>query len=64
MIMEVAKYIDTSNEGSKEWALKLAKLGKGECVTCGMKENGIGRFEKYEPTIIKITSLGERINEK
>lgn len=61
-IVEVSKYIDITNEGSKAWAEKLKKLTKGNCVTCGfrMKNN---KFDKYEPTIISITSLEERIND-
>ena len=61
-IVEVSKYIDISNEGSKMWAEKLSKLTKGYCVTAGYraKEN---KFDKYEPRIIKITSLEDRIND-
>lgn len=61
-IVEVAKYIDITNEGSKSWAEKLSKLTKGYCVTAGYKANN-NRFEKYEPKIIKITSLEDRIDE-
>lgn len=60
-IMEIAKDIDINPQGSKEWAEKLKKMRKGECVTCGsMKKGDILR--KYEPKTIKITSLEERIN--
>lgn len=61
-IVEVSKYIDITNEGSKVWAEKLSKLTKGYCVTAGYKANN-NRFDKYEPRIIKITSLGDRIDE-
>ena len=61
-IVEVSKYIDITNEGSKAWAEKLSKLTKGYCVTAGYKANN-NRFDKYEPRIIKITSLEDRINE-
>lgn len=61
-IVEVSKYIDVSNEGSKIWAEKLSKLTKGFCVTVGSRERN-NKFDKYEPRIIKITSLEERINE-
>ena len=61
-IVEVSKYIDITNEGSKAWAEKLSKLTKGYCVTSGYKANN-NRFDKYEPRIIKITSLEERISE-
>ena len=61
-IIEVSKYIDITNEGSKAWAEKLSKLTKGYCVTAGYKANN-NRFDKYEPRIIKITSLEDRIDE-
>ena len=59
-VMTVAKNIDITSAGSKAWAERLKKLKKGECVTCGgMVQNG--RFVKYEPRIIKITSFQERL---
>lgn len=61
-IMEIAKYIDVTNEGSKSWAEKLSKLNKGYCVTSGFKAKG-DKFSKYEPRIIKISSLEDRMND-
>lgn len=61
-IVEVSKYIDITNDGSKAWAEKLSKLTKGYCVTAGYKATN-NRFGKYEPRIIKITSLEDRISE-
>jgi hypothetical protein len=59
--MTVAKNVDISAQGSKDWAEKLKKLKKGECVTCGnMVRNN--KWTKYEPRIIKVTSLQERLN--
>lgn len=59
-VMTVAKNIDITSQGSKAWAEKLKKLKKGECVTCGgMVKNG--KWSKYEPRIIKITSFQERL---
>lgn len=58
--LEVGKYIDISSEESKVWAEKLRKLVKGQCVTVGYKAKE-KNFGKYEPRIIKITSLEERI---
>lgn len=59
--MTVAKNIDISTQGSKDWAERLKKLKKGECVTCGnMVRND--RWTKYVPRIIKISSLQERIS--
>lgn len=60
-VMEIAKAIDINTQGSKEWAEKLKKLRKGECVTCGSTLKG-GMLRKYDPKIIKITSLGDRVN--
>ncbi len=60
-VMTVAKNIDIDSQGAKEWAPKLKSLKKGECVTCGnMLRNE--KWTKYEPRIIKVTSLQERIN--
>ena len=59
--MTVAKNIDIDSQGAKEWAPKLKSLKKGECVTCGnMVRNG--KWSKYDPRIIKVTSLQERLS--
>ena len=59
-VMTVARNIDITSQGSKAWAERLKKLKKGECVTCGgMVKNG--KWSKYEPRIIKITSFQERL---
>jgi len=61
-ILTVAKNIDISAQGTKDWSEKLKKLKKGECVTCGsMIRNE--RWGKYEPRTIKVTSLQERLND-
>lgn len=60
-VMTVAKNIDIDAQGAKEWAPKLKSLKKGECVTCGnMVRNG--KWAKYEPKIVKVTSFQERLN--
>ena len=60
-VMTVAKNIDISAAGAKEWSERLTKLKKGECVTCGnMVRNE--KWVKYTPSIIKITSLQERVS--
>ena len=61
-INEVSKSIDNSTEGSKAWAEKLARLIKGECVTTGFRVKN-DRMDKYEPKIIKITNLEDRVDE-
>lgn len=60
-VMTVAKNIDIDLQGAKEWAPKLKALKKGECVTCGnMLRNG--KWVKYEPRTIRVTSLQERLD--
>lgn len=61
-IMEIAKSIDINSQEAKEWAEKLKRLTKGECVTCGKMLKG-DNLKTYEPKIIKVTSLGDRENE-
>lgn len=59
-ILTVAKNIDITAQGTKDWSERLKKLKKGECVTCGsMIRNG--RWGKYEPKVIKVVSFPERL---
>ncbi len=59
-VMTIAKNIDITAQGAKDWSERLKKLKKGECVTCGnMVRND--RWNKYEPRAIKVTSLQERL---
>ena len=58
-VLTVAKNIDITSQGTKEWAERLQKLNKGECVTCGSMVRG-GKWNKYSPRIIKIISLDKR----
>lgn len=59
-VMDTAKSIDISSQGSKDWAERLKKLKLGECITCGsMLVNNT--FTKYTPRQIKVASLEERI---
>lgn len=61
-VMTVAKNVDITTQGAKDWADRLKKLKKGECVTCGnMMRNG--KWTKYDPRIVKITSLQDREQE-
>lgn len=61
-VITVAKNIDITTAGAKEWSDRLKKLKKGECVTCGsMTRNE--RWGKYDPRVIKVTSLQERISD-
>lgn len=60
-VLTVARNIDITSAGVKEWSEKLKRLKKGECVTCGnMVRNE--RWVKYEPSIIKVTSLQARLD--
>lgn len=59
-VMTVARNIDIDSQGAREWAPKLKALKKGECVTCGNMDRN-GKWAKYEPRIIRITSLRERL---
>lgn len=60
-VMDTAKSIDVTSQGSKDWAERLKKLKLGECVTCGsMLVNG--KFVKYNARQIKVASLEERLN--
>lgn len=58
-VMTVGKNIDITSQGTKEWAERLQKLSKGECVTCGSMVRG-GKWNKYTPRVIKISSLNSR----
>lgn len=60
-VMTIAKNIDITSQGTKDWSERLKKLKKGECVTCGnMVRND--KFSKYEPRVVKVTSLQERLH--
>lgn len=59
-VMDTAKSIDITPQGSKDWAERLKKLKLGECITCGsMLVNNT--FTKYTPRQIKVASLEERL---
>jgi hypothetical protein len=60
-VMTVAKNIDINAQNARDWAERLKSLRKGECVTCGGMVHG-NRWSKYEPRIIKVTSLQKRLN--
>ena len=57
----VAKNLDTTPQGKKEWAARLKKLRKGECVTSGsMIRNE--KWTVYPPKVIKVPSMQERLD--
>lgn len=56
----VAKNLDTTPQGKKDWAARLKKLRKGECVTSGsMSKNN--KWTVYPPKVIKVPSMQERL---
>ena len=57
----VAKNLDTTPQGKKDWAARLKKLRKGECVTSGsMIKND--KWTIYPPKAIKVPSMQERLD--
>ena len=58
-VMDTAKSIDINSSAAKEWAEKLKKLKLGECITCGAMDFN-GKFTRYQPRQIRVTSLEER----
>ena len=57
----VAKNLDTTPQGKKEWAARLKKLRKGECVTSGsMIKND--KWTVYPPKVVKVPSMQERLD--
>ncbi len=59
-VMSVAKKIAGNSQDAKDWAERLKKLKKGECVTCGnMMKND--RWVRYDPKILRVVSLQERL---
>lgn len=58
-VTTVAKSIDISTQGAKEWAERLKKLKKGECVTCGNIVRN-SSWVRYNPRIIKVPGIADR----
>ena len=58
-VTTVAKSIDISTQGTREWAEKLKKLKKGECVTCGSTVRD-SHWLRYDPRIIKVPVIADR----
>lgn len=57
----IAKNLDTTPQGKKDWAARLKKLRKGECVTSGsMIKND--KWTVYPPKVIKVPSMQERLD--
>ncbi|ANU27083.1 ATP-binding protein [Planococcus versutus] len=60
-INDMASFLSTDASERKEWANKLSKIGKGQCIVSGpmLKENG--ELQYGRPAIIDVTPLKERI---
>lgn len=60
-INDMASFLSTDSSERKEWANKLSKIGKGQCIVSGpmLKENG--ELQYGRPAIIDVTPLRERI---
>lgn len=57
----IAKILDATPQGKKDWAVRLKKLKKGECVSSGsmIKNNS---WTVYVPKAIKVPSMQERLD--
>ncbi|MFX3673484.1 MAG: ATP-binding protein [Paenisporosarcina sp.] len=60
-INDMASFLSTDSSERKEWANKLSKIGKGQCVVSGpmLRENG--ELQYVKPSIIDVTPLRERV---
>lgn len=60
-INDMASFLSTDVSERKDWANKLSKIGKGQCIVSGpmLKENG--ELQYGRPAIIDVTPLKERI---
>lgn len=57
----VAKNLETPSVTKKDWTVRLKRLQKGECVTCGsMVKNG--QLLPYQPKMIRVPSMQERLD--
>lgn len=61
-INDIASFLSMDNQKKKEWAMKLANLGKGQCIVSGPILKPDGSLERLSPMIINVTPLSERIN--
>ena len=58
-VTTVAKSIDISTQGTRDWAERLKKLKKGECVTCGSTVRN-SHWLRYDPRVIKVPEIADR----
>ncbi len=59
-VMTIAKSIDINLTNAKDWAERLKKLKKGECVIDGQMVDR-GTLIKAKPRIVSVTSLEDRL---
>lgn len=60
-VNDIASFLSTDSQKKKEWASKLANIGKGECIVSGPMLKLDGNLERTSPMVIKVTPLNERI---
>lgn len=56
----IASFLSTEFDEQRNWANKLSKLGKGECVVVGANRLPDGSLSAKTKHTITVTSLGER----
>lgn len=56
----IASFLSTESDEQRNWAGKLSKLGKGECVVVGADLLPDGSLSKKNKHVITVTSLNER----
>jgi len=61
-INEIAQYVINKKDKYDIWIEKIKTLKKGECVAVGYGLDKNNQLSKYEPKILKITSMEERLN--
>ena len=60
-INDMAGFLSTESNLKKEWATKLAKIGKGQCVIAGPVLKNDGSLNRTTPVVISVSPLSERI---
>ena len=56
----VAGQIADDRAGAGDWYNTLKAMVKGQCVVQGDRIKANGQFGAVEPTLVKVTSIGER----
>ena len=59
-IPDIVSTIEPDRGLRQDWAVKLSRLQKGECIVVGFGLRN-GRLQKRQPKIVSVSSLAERI---